>query len=458
MLILFLGITTSQAQITFQRTYGTSSADYGRSVTQTLDGGYLLLGDEPVFGGAYTNSHLIKTNQYGDTTWTKSFGDSIHGVQGWDVCQLPNGDILIKSGYNQNVGMNIIKMDSSGTVIWNKFFANSGYYSYGGIDTAVGGGYVFLGQAFSSGHWNTYVLRTDANGDSIWGKSFGYPDTIGLSIKTTNNGYVICGGSSNYPAQHNVLTKIDTSGNRVWTKLSGGTAYDIAYSLATTNGGGFVFVGTTTATFPSPEDVALTKTDSQGNVQWTRTYGGNDVDVGYSVRQTPDGGYAILGVTQSMGNTFGDFYLIKTDAMGFEQWHKTYGANASETGYCLALTSDGGYAMLGHTQSFGAGNFDFYFVKADSAGNVTSINDISKDEFSLYPNPTSGKLKIRNAELKIQNINIYNLLGEKVFVQKVESVNPSSEIEINVSSFTNGIYFLQLQADNNSYVRKFTKQ
>ncbi|MBL0051903.1 MAG: hypothetical protein IPP29_10540 [Bacteroidetes bacterium] len=240
LLILILGVTNSQSQITFQRTYGTSSADYGHAVVQAFNGDYFLLGDEPVFGGAYTNSHLIKTNQYGDTIWTKSFGDSIHGVQGWDVYQVPTGELLLKSGYNQNIGMNIIKIDTSGTVIWNKMFANSGYYSYGGIDTAVGGGYVFLGQAFSFGHWNTYVLRTDVNGDSIWGKSFGSPDTIGLSIKATTNGYVICGGSSNYPSQHNVLMKIDTSGNRVWTRLSGGTAYDIAYSLATTNGGGFV--------------------------------------------------------------------------------------------------------------------------------------------------------------------------------------------------------------------------
>lgn len=454
-MILVLGIINSTAQITFQKTYGYSDADYGYSVKQTIDGGYLLLGQTPTSGGAFSNAYLIKTNQYGDTTWTKQFGDNLHNVQGWDVYQLPSGEYLLKNDYNQTLGMNIIKLDINGNIIWNKLYANNGSGSYGGIDTAIGGGYVFLGQKFNTGHWNTYVLRTDINGDSIWGKEYGTLDSIGLSIKTTSSGYVICGGTSLYSSQHNVLMKIDAYGNRLWTRIYNSTGgYSFANAIDVTSDGGFIFAGTTTTTFSSLEDVSLTKTNSQGNFQWTKTFGGSDYDAAFSVKQTSDHGYAILGVTKSMGDTYGDFYLIKTDSSGIEQWHKTFGGSASETGRSLALTSDGGFALLGNTMSFGEGLFDFYFVKTDSAG-ILSVNDISKDEFNLYPNPTSEKLKIKNEESKIKSICVYNLLGEKVNIQKFETAN---QIELDVSSLTNGIYFIQLQEIKNSSVKKFVKQ
>ncbi len=455
-MVLALSISNSSAQIIFHKTYGFSDADYGYSVKQTLDGGYILLGQTPSTGGAYSNAYLIKTNQYGDTTWTKQFGDNIHSVQGWDVYQLLTGEYLLSIGYNLNLGMNLIKTTSTGNIIWNKFYAGSVFNTYGCIDTAIGGGYVFLGKTFNTGHWNTYVLRTNINGDSVLGKTYGTQDSVGLSIRTTSNGYVICGGTSQYSSYKNVLMKIDNAGNRIWTKLYGlSSSYNLANSLDVTNDGGFVFTGKLTSTFSSPEDVFLTKTNSLGVAQWTRTYGGSDIDIGFSVKQTSDHGYAILGVTQSMGNTAGDFYLIKTDSLGFEQWHNTYGGIGSETGYCLASTSDGGYALFGNTWSYGAGFSDYYFVKTNSAGVTANINDLAKNEFSIFPNPTTGKFKIDNGELNIKNIYIYNLLGEKVFVQESETVNP---IELDVTSLTRGIYFMQLQESNNSSVRKFVKQ
>jgi hypothetical protein len=101
---------------------------------------------------------------------------------------------------------------------------------------------------------------------------------------------------------------------------------------------------------------------------WSKTYGGTDDDIGYSVVQTSDGGYAIAGYT--VGASPGDAYLVKTDESGTMLWSKTYGGTGNDIGYSVVQTSDGGYAIAGSTNSFGADGYDVYLVKTDVNGNL----------------------------------------------------------------------------------------
>jgi hypothetical protein len=103
---------------------------------------------------------------------------------------------------------------------------------------------------------------------------------------------------------------------------------------------------------------------------WTRTFGGPDLDCGYSVLQTADGGYVISGGTRSFGAGGGDVYLVKTDASGDTLWTRTWGGTLFDDGYSLAQTADGGYVITGLTRSFGADTSDVYLIKTDSAGRV----------------------------------------------------------------------------------------
>jgi hypothetical protein len=107
-----------------------------------------------------------------------------------------------------------------------------------------------------------------------------------------------------------------------------------------------------------------------GDSLWTKIYGGSSHDHGFSVQQTDDGGYIMAGKTSSFGAGVDDFYLVKTNADGDTSWTRTYGGEIYDRGYSVQQTTDGGYIVAGHTNSFGAGNFDAYLVKTDTNGDT----------------------------------------------------------------------------------------
>ncbi len=135
-----------------------------------------------------------------------------------------------------------------------------------------------------------------------------------------------------------------------------------------------------------------------GDTLWTRTYGGSDLDYGYSVQQTADSGYIIAGTTKSFGAGNYDFYLLKTDPLGDTVWTRTYGGSDLDYGYSAVQTTDGGYAVVGRTKSFGAGNYDVYLVKTDANGDTTwtrTYGGGDRDEGqSVQQTPTAGILSL----------------------------------------------------------------
>jgi hypothetical protein len=134
--------------------------------------------------------------------------------------------------------------------------------------------------------------------------------------------------------------------------------------------GGYALLGQTNSFGAGNNDFWLVKTDGSGNMEWNQTYGGTGNDVGIHVLQTVDGGYALAGSTSSFGAGSNDAWLIKTDVAGNVQWNQTYGGTGYDGGQCLEPTSDGGYALACITTSFGAGSLDSWLVKLDSSGTM----------------------------------------------------------------------------------------
>jgi hypothetical protein len=165
-----------------------------------------------------------------------------------------------------------------------------------------------------------------------------------------------------------------------WNQTYGGTGYDYAYSVVQTSDEGYALAGATASFGAGSSDFWLIKTDLSGNMQWNKTYGGSGDDESYSLAKTDDGGYAVVGYTSSFGAGNLDFWLVKTDSVGSMQWNQTYGGPENDIAYSVVQTRNGGYAIAGSTKSFGSGSSDFYLVKTADSGSTPT------------PPPTSSAL------------------------------------------------------------------
>jgi hypothetical protein len=236
------------------------------------------------------------------------------------------------------------------------------------------GGYAIAGAttSFGAGILDVYLVRLDANGNLQWTTTIGGPETEeGFSlIQTSDGGYAIAGYTFSFGAGERdiYVVKLDANGNLQWTKTIGGKKEEVGFSLIQTSDGGYAIAGATNSFGAGNGDVYVVKLDANGNLQWTKTIGGKKEDVGFSLIQTSDGGYAIAGATGSFGAGEADVYVIKLDANGNLQWTKTIGGPGKEAGYSLIRTSDGGYTIAGITTSFGAGEWDVYVVKLNANG------------------------------------------------------------------------------------------
>jgi predicted secreted protein len=156
-----------------------------------------------------------------------------------------------------------------------------------------------------------------------------------------------------------------------WYKTYGGTGTDTgAGNIIQTSDGGYAISGDTQSFGAGGNDYWLIKTDADGNMLWNKTYGGAGLDSESDMCQTSDGGYALGGYTNSFGAGGTDFWLVKTDSSGTMQWNQTYGGTDGDAGWSIIQTIDGGYALAGNTASFGAGGTDFYVAKTDEVGVV----------------------------------------------------------------------------------------
>jgi hypothetical protein len=208
-----------------------------------------------------------------------------------------------------------------------------------------------------------------------WNKTFGGSDGefAYSAVQTSDGGYAISGEAAVGFDQRNFwLIKTDANGTLQWDAKYGGDHDARRAKMVQTTDGGYVLGGFISGIGAGGSDFWLVKTDASGNMLWNKTFGGTNTDYALSVVQTVDGGYALAGETLSFGAGSWDYWLVKTDENGSIEWNQTYGGTNEEHAYCAIQTGDGGYAMAGYTGSFGAGDDDFWIVKTDAKGDLSS--------------------------------------------------------------------------------------
>jgi regulation of enolase protein 1 (concanavalin A-like superfamily) len=352
----------------WQKTFGGTDGDYGYSVQQTSDGGYIITGETWSYGAGFGDVHLIKTDPNGNSQWQKTFGGS-DIEYGNSVQQTSDGGYIIagSSGpyFAGDPNVYLIKADPNGDSQWQKTFGGSNHDGGGSVQQTSNGGYIIAGgtMSYGAGWSDVYLIKTDPNGDIEWQKTFGGSgnDYSSSVHETSDGGFIIAGYTSSYGAGGSdvYLIKTEPNGNSMWEKTFGGSDEDSGNSVQQTSDGGYIIAGSAgLVPLYVPADVYLIKTDPNGNSQWQKTFGGSNDDGGGSVQQTSDGGYIIAGTTDSYGAGQADVYLIKTDPNG--------------SGRSGQQTSDGGYIIAGYTWSFGAEMADVYLIKTCSDGTLSA--------------------------------------------------------------------------------------
>lgn len=327
LILVCAGIRTGAQTIDLVQShlFGGGREDFGYSVQATMDGGFIVAGITASFGAGDRDVWLIKFSAMGNMQWDRTYG-GIYDDMGRYCTQTSDSGFII-TGTTQSSAMAkddvwLIKTDSNGDMLWSQVFGGSENDLGSCVQQALDGGYVILGrtESFGNGSYDFWLIRTSATGHLIWEQTYG------------------------------------------------GNADDLGYTLHQTPDGGFLLAGYTGSYGAGMMDLWLIQTDELGQEQWSRTYGGRHDDYGASVDLTSDGGYIIAGETHSFGNDAGDAWLIKTDLLGQAEWSKTFGGNGCDGAFPAAQSNDGGFIMVGWTESYGTGDSDIWLIKTDETG------------------------------------------------------------------------------------------
>ena len=512
--LFFIFLLTASTAQTFQKTFGGINGDYAVSSQHTNAGGYIITGSSN--GGDHI--YLLRTDSIGNPLWTKTYGDISLRDEGFSVQQTTDGGYIITGWGGASGGgplkVYLLKTNAGGTIVWKKTYrgtdTNAGGYVGYFVRETNDGGFIVTGKSDTFGaNDDLYLIRFNSVGDTLWTKIIGGTNSeVGTCVlQTSDSDCIVYGYTSSFGAgcYDVLLVKTDSSGNPLWSKTYGGNDYDTGWSMQQTNDGGYIMSASTRSFGQGNYDVYLIKTDSTGNLLWSKTYGGTGRDVAYSVLQTSDGGFIVAGSSDSFGTDSMDVYVVKTDSAGNLEWSKIYGGPNPDQGNSVLQTNDGGYFITGWTRSFGAGNYDVYLIKTDSAGNsgcnednpltitttpstqVTNatpfvssggtltipapivgsggienilcyvgIDETGNNEFAngilVFPNPATEQLSVISYQLSgNKTLEIYNIIGEEVLSENFSAQKHS----VNVSAFPPGIYFVQVRSRSQTRTQKF---
>jgi hypothetical protein len=227
-----------------------------------------------------------------------------------------------------------------------------------------------------------------------WAQNYGEgeDDIARTLIQTSDGGYAFGGETASYGAGYSDfwLVKTDSNGITQWNRTYGGENYDDAFALIQTPDSGYALAGGTDSYGAGGIDSWLVKTDSNGITQWIRTYGGAERDAAHALLQTTDGGYALAGWTESYGAGSADCWLVKTDSNGRSQWNQTYGGKDYDYAFALIQTTDENYVLAGATTSYGARGYDSWLVKMEEITFPITSTETEETTFPITSTETEG--------------------------------------------------------------------
>tara|TARA_B100000029_G_scaffold516811_1_gene634792 strand:+ start:292 stop:3789 length:3498 start_codon:yes stop_codon:yes gene_type:complete len=372
----------ADSQSWFLTQFGDENQQEGRSVTETKDGGFIISGH--TYSNANNGDvWLVKTDPKGNIDWSKTFGGE--GDDHAYSIQLTSDGGYVIAGFSEALAEKwsdawVIKTNSKGLIEWNRTYGGFRWDKAHDIQETKDGGYIITGYTFSHGNGNAdiWLIKTDKDGYPIWSKTFGGPDwDYGYSVKETRDGgYIITGFTEGEDKESSRiwLVKTNVFGEEMWSHTFGGRQRNEGRSIIETEDGGYILAGTTQNFFPNYEDVIIIRTNEEGKSLWEKTFGGQSWDRSSSVIQTKEGNFVVAGSSRLNDESTADSWLMKFDSNGNQIWEKKYSNSFDDDIYSIENTTDGGFVMVGTSTSIDGSPSNLLIIKTDFKG------DIPKDD------------------------------------------------------------------------------
>jgi len=451
------------------RIIGGELNDYGYSVEQTNDGGFIIAGCTNSFGAGFDDCYIIKTDESGNTIWAKTYGGS-ETDKAYSVQQTRDNGYII-AGHTCSFGSGLcdvwlLKLNANGDTTWTKTYGGSDYDFSKSVMQLSDGGYIIAGHTGSSGagSYDFYLIRTDSLGEVLWENTCGGNQwDMAWSVDTTaDGGFITTGWTESFGAggEDIYIIKTDADGDTLWTKTIGGTNDDDGREIQLTSDGRFIIVGSTKSYYPGLRYIYLVKFDSSGDTLWTKAYGGPDGNWGYSVHQTTDNGYVIAGYKYSYTSLW-DAFIVRTDADGDTLWTRTFGWVDWDYAHCVRQTLGGGYIVTGWAEPYGPDYDHIWLLRLEAETDIDNKSgNLIPEKFAIaqnYPNPFNAQTVINYTSPSASDVKIciYDILGCKVetLVNKQQPAGYHQTIW-NADGFSSGIYFYKIQAGDYSETKK----
>jgi hypothetical protein len=370
-------------------------------------------------GTAYGNELSFTTKELINIDWQKLLGGSGNDAAPF-IQQTTDGGYIVAgtsdsndgdvSGHHDSLDYCIVKLTSTGQLDWQKSLGGSSNDELYSVQQTVNGGYIMAGSSKSNdgdvsgnhGYEDYWIVKLTSTGDIDWQKSLGgsIGDVAYYIQQTTDGGYIVAGWSGSGDGdvitgqQWNTnywIVKLTSTGDIDWENSLGGSAVDQAFYIQQTSDGGYITAGYSESNDGDvtvnhgSEDYWIVKLTSSGEIDWQKSLGGSGVDVASSIQQTTDGGYIVIGISESndgdvSGNHGGiDYWIVKLTSSGDIDWQKSLGSSGEEWRWShipIQQTTDGGYVMAGSSDTDDGdvseirGGYDYWIVKLTSSGEI----------------------------------------------------------------------------------------
>jgi hypothetical protein len=408
-LVLVMVTLHASAQVTWRRSYGAFEEDLCYAARAVSPDRIIAVGSTGSFGNGNSDIYLMATDGNGIRIWSRTIGGpGVERPTSMRVCD--NGDLIIagittgEGGYD---GL-LVRTDAEGELLWSRVYGGSDWDFLHDVKELPDGGLLLAGETFSFGEpgGNAWILRTDAAGDTLWTRTFGGSGghQAHSAIATLDGGYILAGSLITPDRDRDVLVvKMDASGGTEWTRTYGGDSLDVANDIIIAPNGGYSVVGGTSSFSVWSEGYHL-RVLEDGTLDW-QFHWGLIADRQFKEHLVlPDGEYMIVGYTEGYGGGKKDMILQKATINGGYIYGYTFGGTEDDEGYSVDVIGNG-FLVGGSTRSYGAGAWDMFLVRTDMEGLTasqsvqTSFDPLSIEEtldtsvrLSVFPNPSDGEV------------------------------------------------------------------